>query len=92
MSSRQPHPSDPHQAMAGTARSPVSRETGQLDPGPAAERLAYSVDEAARLRAVEQACRTAIDRDTAYTPPEPARTLRSPELQPGRQIDLQAEP
>jgi len=49
MSSRQPHPSDPHQAMAGTARSPVSRETGQLDPGPAAERLAYSVDEAARL-------------------------------------------
>jgi len=47
---------------------------------------------AARLRAVERACRTAIDRDTAYTPPEPARTLRSPELQPGRQIDLEAEP
>jgi hypothetical protein len=48
---------------------------------------------AARLRAVEQACRTAIDRDTAYTPPEPAaRVLRSPELQPGRQIDLEAEP
>jgi hypothetical protein len=33
---------------------------------------------AARLRAVEQAYRTAIDRDTAYTPPEPARVLRSP--------------
>jgi len=47
---------------------------------------------AARLRAVEQACRTAIDRDTAHTPPEPTRTLRSPELQPGRQIDLEAEP
>ena len=28
---------------------------------------------AARLRAVEQACRTATDRDTAYTPPEPTR-------------------
>ena len=47
---------------------------------------------AARLRAVEQAYRTAIDRDAAYTPPEPTRTLRSPELQPGRQIDMEAEP
>jgi hypothetical protein len=47
---------------------------------------------AARLRAVEEAYRTAIDRDTAYTPPEPSRTLRSPELQIGRQIDLEAEP
>ena len=46
----------------------------------------------ARLRAVEQAYRTATDRDTAYTPPEPTRTLRSPELQPGRHIDLEAEP
>ena len=46
---------------------------------------------AVRLRAVEQACRTATDRDTAYTP-EPARALRSPELQPARQIDLEAEP
>src|SRR6266516_107364 len=34
---------------------------------------------AARLRAVEQACRTATGRDTAYTPPEPTRLLRSPE-------------
>jgi hypothetical protein len=40
---------------------------------------------AARLRAVEQACRTATGRDTAYTPPEPTRALRSAELQPGRQ-------
>jgi hypothetical protein len=47
---------------------------------------------AARLRAVEQACRTATGRDTAYTPPEPTRALRSAELQPGRQIDLEAEP
>ena len=47
---------------------------------------------AVRLRAVEQACRTATDRDTAYTPPEPTRALRSAELQPGRQIDLEAEP
>jgi hypothetical protein len=46
---------------------------------------------AARLRAVEQAYRTAIDRDTAYTLPEPTRTLRSPEIQTGRQIDLEAE-
>jgi hypothetical protein len=47
---------------------------------------------AARLRAVELACRTTIDRDTAHTPPEPTRTLRSTELQAGRQIDLEAEP
>ena len=47
---------------------------------------------AARLRAVEQACRIATDRDTAYTPPEPTRALRSPELQPGRQTGLEAEP
>src|SRR6266566_3634573 len=47
---------------------------------------------AARLRAVEHACRTATGRDTAYTPPEPARALRSAELQPGRQTGLEAEP
>ena len=47
---------------------------------------------AVRLRAVEQACRTATGRDTAYAPPEPARALRSAELQPGRQMDLEAEP
>ena len=46
----------------------------------------------ARLRAVEQACRTATGRDTAYTPPEPTRALRSPELQPGRQTGREAEP
>ena len=47
---------------------------------------------ATRLRAVEQAYRTAIERGTAYTPPEPTRTLRSPELQAGRQIEMEAEP
>jgi hypothetical protein len=47
---------------------------------------------AARLRAVEQAYRTATEHDTAYTPSEPSRTLRTPELQTGRQIDLEAEP
>ena len=47
---------------------------------------------ATRLRAVEQAYRTATDRDATYTPSEPSRALRSPELQPGRQIDLEAEP
>jgi hypothetical protein len=47
---------------------------------------------AARLRAVEQAYRTAFEHDTAYRPPEPTRTLRSPERQLGRQIDLEAEP
>jgi excisionase family DNA binding protein len=49
MSSRRPRPSDPHRATAGTARSPVRHEASQLGPVPAAERLAYSVDEAARL-------------------------------------------
>ena len=47
---------------------------------------------AARLRAVEEAYRTAIERDAASTPSEPSRALRSPELQAGRQIDLEAEP
>jgi hypothetical protein len=47
---------------------------------------------AARLRAVEQAYRTAFEYDTAYRPPEPTRTLRSPERQPGTRMDLEAEP
>jgi hypothetical protein len=44
---------------------------------------------ATRLRAVEQAYRTAIERGTAYRPLEPIRTLRSPELQPGREMELE---
>jgi hypothetical protein len=47
---------------------------------------------ATRLRAVEQAYRTATDRDATSTPPEPTRALRSAGLQAGRQIDLEAEP
>ena len=47
---------------------------------------------ATRLRAVEQAYRTAIERGTAAKPKEPTRTLRSPELQAGREIDMEAEP
>jgi hypothetical protein len=47
---------------------------------------------AARLRAVEQAYRTATERDTTYKPPEPSPILRSPERQPGREIDMEAEP
>src|ERR1700689_1175615 len=47
---------------------------------------------ASRLRAVEQAYRTAIDRDTTSTPPERTRTIRSPELRSGRQIEMEAEP
>jgi len=46
----------------------------------------------ARLRAVEQAYRTAIDRDTAHKPPEPTQTLRPPERQAGRDPELEAEP
>ncbi len=47
---------------------------------------------ATRLRAVEQAYRTATDRDATSTPSEPSRALRSAELQPGRQTGLEAEP
>ena len=34
---------------------------------------------AARLRAVEHAYRMAIERDAVFKPPEPTRTVRSPE-------------
>jgi hypothetical protein len=46
----------------------------------------------ARLRAVEQAYRTATEHDTTPTPAEPARAPRSHERRAGRQIDLEAEP
>ena len=46
----------------------------------------------ARLRAVEQAYRTATEHDTAAKPKEPNRALRPPELQADRQIELEAEP
>jgi hypothetical protein len=53
---------------------------------------AHETRVAARLRAVEQAYRTALDHDTAYRPPEPARTDRSPDRQPGSQTEPEAEP
>jgi hypothetical protein len=53
---------------------------------------AHETRVAARLRAVEQAYRTAIDHDTPYRPPEPARTDRSPEHQPDSQTEPEAEP
>jgi excisionase family DNA binding protein len=55
VSARQPRPSDSRRA---TPRSPAPHETSQPGPGPAAERLAYSVDEVARL--------TGLSRDLLY--------------------------
>ncbi len=45
-----------------------------------------------RLRAVEQAYRTAIEHDTTLSPPEPGQSLRAPERELDRQTDLEAEP
>jgi hypothetical protein len=83
----------------------MAGRVGQRDPGgavgepggpqflrPARDRLQMAGMVAARLRAVEQAYRTAIDHDTAYRPREPARTDSSPEHQPSRQSDPEAEP
>ena len=47
---------------------------------------------AARLRAVEHAYRTAIERGTETKAQEPTRTLRPPQLQAGTEIELEAEP
>ena len=55
MSSRQPRPPDSRQT---TPVSPTHPQTGQPGPGPSAERLAYSVDEVARL--------TGLSRDLLY--------------------------
>ena len=44
---------------------------------------------AARLRAVEQAYRTATEHGTASRPPEPTRTFRSPERQADREMELE---
>jgi hypothetical protein len=46
---------------------------------------------AARLRAVEQAYRTAVEHDIAHGPLEPTRTPRFPEPQAGGEIDMEAE-
>jgi hypothetical protein len=47
---------------------------------------------ATRLRAVEQAYRTATEHNTAALPNEPTRTPRSRELQASKEVDLEAEP
>jgi hypothetical protein len=47
---------------------------------------------AARLRAVEHAYRSAIERDSTYAPPDPTRALRSVDYVADRQSDLEAEP
>ena len=47
---------------------------------------------AARLRAVEHAYRTAIDRGAQAKAKEPTRTQRPPQLQAGTEIELEAEP
>jgi hypothetical protein len=44
---------------------------------------------AARLRAVEQACRTASERDIVFRPPEPTRACRSREHAPDREMELE---
>lgn len=44
---------------------------------------------AARLRAVERAYRIAHERDTTLNPPDPTRTLRSPEHAVDREIELE---
>ena len=57
-SGRDPAPTDPDQATPPAARSPAATKPGRPEPGRAAERLAYSVDEAARL--------TGLSRDLLY--------------------------
>ena len=42
-----------------------------------------------RLRAAERAYRTATDRDLAFRPPEPTRTLHSPEHPADREMELE---
>ena len=55
---RDPGPPDPDTRIPATPPGPATAGTGQPGPDPAAERLAYSVDEAARL--------TGLSRDLLY--------------------------
>ena len=55
---RHPGPPEPDRRMPAATPSPATAGTGQPGPDPAAERLAYSVDEAARL--------TGLSRDLLY--------------------------
>jgi hypothetical protein len=47
---------------------------------------------ATRLRAIEQAYQAAARHDTAFKPPEPARTFRPPGHAADEEIELEAEP
>jgi excisionase family DNA binding protein len=55
---RDPQPPDPPRVTPKKGTGPVIPEPAQPGPSPAAERLAYSVDEAARL--------TGLSRDLLY--------------------------
>jgi excisionase family DNA binding protein len=55
---RDPAPADLDQATPPAARSPAATKPGRPEPGRSAERLAYSIDEAARL--------TGLSRDLLY--------------------------
>ena len=55
---RDPQPPGPHPITPGAAVSPAALDPGTPGPGPAADRLAYSVTEAARL--------TGLSRDLLY--------------------------
>ena len=55
---RDPAPADPDPATPPVARSPVVTKVGRPEPDRAVERLAYSIDEAARL--------TGLSRDLLY--------------------------
>jgi hypothetical protein len=75
----------------------VQRSAQTLPEGSYGQRNRQAIAEretrvAARLRAVEQVYRMALDRSATHSPPEPTRTPRSPEPQAGRQIELEAEP
>ena len=64
MSAHHPHdggdlaPADPDQATRPAARSPAATKAGRPEPDRAVDRLAYSIDEAARL--------TGLSRDLLY--------------------------
>ena len=66
----------------GTARPEPARRLPRPTQPPGHRRRETRV--AIRLRAVEQAYRTATEHHTASRPPEPTRTFRSPEHQADR--------
>jgi hypothetical protein len=66
--------------LAGRAPKTVSTQREVLEP-------LIGIIGAVPLRAVEQAYQTAIERDEAFTPPEPTRAHRSPEHAADRGIE-----